>query len=331
MFSCCFFFPFFPIKSNLCCAYILQPVAFHWGLVHLPGAKLLKNHHHHTESSSPRSCTISLARGGALCPPPLSVRGFGLTWVCTRLVHAVTTAEFTCAASLLCPGDTVSLWSPLRALILPVFPPPLPHDSWALGRVDAPPPHLLSCEHCTASGLCASHHPLQTEVSLMTHYFRGIAMCRYWLLNLLAFLFNIRSWAVLGIKPRALSMLEAHPTPEPPSQPLSWFLKYLLRVCNCLAFELYKRLFLLVLQASDSYCGSYCLLPAELLVTLLLSLPNASNPHFRVSYIFSSPCQGCVRMIKAFVFCLHTDAKHRKPINRTFILMNIYLFIRCSE
>lgn len=77
VFSHCFFSSF-PIKSNLCYTYILQLVAFHWGLVHLPGATLLRNNHYHhhnnTESSFARSCNIYLVRWDFVPASPLQER-----------------------------------------------------------------------------------------------------------------------------------------------------------------------------------------------------------------------------------------------------------------
>lgn len=73
----CLFFS--PIKSNLCCLYILKCVAFLWSVINS-----------FSFSQDPSVINTSSIRGETSHPPLLSMLGFGLTWAYTSLVHAAT-------------------------------------------------------------------------------------------------------------------------------------------------------------------------------------------------------------------------------------------------
>lgn len=78
----------------LCCLNILGCMVFHWSVVDLLGATLRENclclslflSQQLTDTNS------FVAKGGILCPTPISTLGFGLAWASTGLVYAVTTA-----------------------------------------------------------------------------------------------------------------------------------------------------------------------------------------------------------------------------------------------
>lgn len=77
---------------------------------------------------------ISSARDGTLCTIPLLIPEFGLTWTCTSLVHAVTTAESShvhlpcCVFQTLFPSSHPCLW------LLHLFQALFSSYPWAFGR-----------------------------------------------------------------------------------------------------------------------------------------------------------------------------------------------------
>lgn len=134
------------IKSSLCYLYVLGCGAFHWSMVNLTGATLLKK----TASASLSSFQLLIARGEASCPNPHSMLWFGLVWVCVGFVSAVATAMSSCVFSCCAVSKRYSfLIHKSIASDSYIFSIPLPRWFLRLGRREA----SFRAEHPTVSYL----------------------------------------------------------------------------------------------------------------------------------------------------------------------------------
>lgn len=165
-FPCLRSVPYYP---TLYCPNVLGWMMFHWYAVNLPEATLIKK----LDSPSPQSYVTNnyLARNGASCPPPISMLGFVLAWVCTGLGHAFTTAlcshvQLPCSVrrTLSFYSSTASglssLSAPSSAMILEI---------WEEGMCYRYSKMIIPLPHSPASQLFMDlhviHHLLQIEVS----------------------------------------------------------------------------------------------------------------------------------------------------------------------
>lgn len=112
------FFVFQPIKSSLFYSHTLGYVS-HYHTVHLPGTTPLKK----TYSPSPNSykLPIALIEGCDFLPTFPLYFGFYLAWVCTSLLHDVTTIVNSYVQLFGCVQKTLLPCSHLSPLTLKIF------------------------------------------------------------------------------------------------------------------------------------------------------------------------------------------------------------------